>query len=391
MKVSGNRRLAIFIIAWSFCTMFSQTNAQSIQDIIIEQVRDTIRINYDLISIRNDDIFEVNLTVSDNNGETFDIIPQSINGDIGFGIKPMGNLQIDWTPLDDSLELIGDDFVFKMNGALLGASKEIDFVNIPGGSFLMGSNEDFAKTDERKLHEVHINDFEMSVHEVTNYQYLFFLNSYGSDVVLKGEFKGKPLIYPNPKGLMKHDKVKQRGGSNLWITNPGFEYFPAVGVTWYGANEYCRYFGYRLPTEAEWEYAARECGENVLFGTGKNIADPSEINFDGKSTEKRSYSKSGESRGSQVRVAKFNPNKLRLFDMSGNVWEWCQDWYESNYYYHSKKNNPTGPWFGNYKTIRGGSWFNNAEDIRVTDRSFYSPYEANSDIGFRAVRSLLSD
>ncbi len=227
----------------------------------------------------------------------------------------------------------------------------------------------------------------MIIHEVTNYQYLLFLTMYHSSVVKDGEFKGEVMIYPNDKGLRKLNK-NTNISMEIWGTNPGYEYFPVVGVTWYGANEYCKYFGYRLPTEAEWEYAARERGKNVLFGNGKMIANPTQINFDGRTSEKKKYSVSGEFRKSQIRVATFQPNSLRLFDMSGNVWEWCQDWYKRNYYYHSKKDNPTGPWFGKYKSIRGGSWFNNAEDIRTTDRSFFSPYKSNGDIGFRVVKTI---
>lgn len=360
---------------------------QSIQNILVQQSRDTVNVVYDLISLRNDDVFEINLAVSDNNGETYHIIPQTINGDIGFGIKPKSGLTMKWTPLKDSLELIGDDFIFRITGELIGATKDIDFVRIKGGRFLMGSNEKYAKSDERKVHEVFVNDFEMSIHEVTNYQFLTFLNAYGSDIVKEGEYKGEKIIFENSKGLKKI-ATSQRGTKNLWTTNPGYEYFPVVGVTWYGANEYCKFYGYRLPTEAEWEFAARERGQDVLFGNGSLIADPSEINFDGRSIQKKEFSVTGEARMSQIRVASYKPNKLRLFDMSGNVWEWCQDWYERNYYYHSKKYNPTGPWFGDYKSIRGGSWFNNAEDIRVTDRSFYSPYRSSSDIGFRVVKEI---
>jgi len=352
----------------------------------IDQIRDTVRINYDLFSVRNDDIFEIRLHVSDNNGKSFNVEPVHIWGDLGFGIKPTTKLKINWTPLSDSLEMVGDQYVFKITGDLIGASEEIDFVTITSGSFMMGSVENFAKTDEREVHEVYVNEFEMAIHEVTNYQYMVFLNRYGSDYVKDGEFKDKPLIFPHEKGLSKLESKAKQAGLKLWVTNAGYEYFPVVNVTWYGANEYCKYFGYRLPTEAEWEYAAREGGKVLLFGNGENIADPTEINFDGKISEKRKYSRSGASRNSQIRVANFAPNSLRLFDMSGNVWEWCQDWYERNYYFHSKKYNPTGPWFGDYKSIRGGSWFNNAEDIRTTDRSFYNPREGNSDIGFRVVR-----
>lgn len=384
MKISRQNIMIIILINFLSIVTFSQ----SIQNLRVDQIRDTIRIKYDLFSIRNDDIFEIKISVSDNNGDSFDIIPKSIKGALGFGIKPKSNHIIDWTPLEDSLELIGEYFVFRLSGELIGASKEIDFVFVKGGKFIMGSDEDFAKTDERKLHEVIIDDFEMSIHEVTNFQYNEFLKAYGSDEVKEGEFQGKVMIVSNEKGLTKLTSASQGYINNYWITSPGYEYFPVVGVTWYGAYEYARYYGYRLPSEAEWEYAAREGGKKVLFGNGSEIADPSGINFNASSKEKRHYSKIGEYRGSQMRVANFKPNALRLFDMSGNVWEWCQDWYESNWYFHSRKYNPSGPWFGKYKVIRGGSWFNNAEDIRTTDRSFFSPYEYNSDIGFRVVRSV---
>ncbi len=134
----------IFVILFTFS---STMIGQSIQNINIEQVRDTINIRYDLVSIRNDDIYEINLSVSDNNGEKFNIIPQSVSGDIGYGIKPASGKIIKWTPLKDSLELVGDNFFFKLKGELIGASKYIDFVKIKGGSFMMGSDSEYAKTD----------------------------------------------------------------------------------------------------------------------------------------------------------------------------------------------------------------------------------------------------
>lgn len=361
--------------------------AQSFQNIKVIQQRDAVKIYYDLVSVRSDDVYKINLQVSDNNGETFNYFPKTVKGDIGYGIRPKNNLLITWYPLNDSLELIGDYFVFKITGELLGATNEVIFERIKGGSFLMGSSAKFAKTDESKVHEVFLNDFEMSIHEVTNYQYMLFLKDYGSSTIKEGQYKGEILIYPNPKGL-NYYKIISSSIKKIWITTPGFEYFPVVGITWFGAYEFCKFYGYRLPSEAEWEYAARERGKDILFGNGKMIADSKEINFDGKAEEKREFSVVGNSRGSQIRVASFEPNNLNLFDMSGNVWEWCQDWYDSNYYYNSKQENPSGPWFGKYKSIRGGSWFNNAEDIRVTDRSFFIPYGYNSDIGFRPVRDI---
>ena len=371
--------LLIFILIF-------QIKAQSIQNIKVEQHIDTVVVKYDLMSERNDDVFNVRLLVSDNNGATFDIIPKKkVWGDIGYGLTPSVNKTIFWLPLKDSLELIGDNYIFKIETTLMGATPKIEFVTIKGGKFRMGSNAPEAKSDERPVHTVYLNDFKMSINEVTIYQFLTFLNAYGKNEVKDGEYKGEKLFYPNQKGI---DYFKSTFNTKIWKTKKEYEFYPMVGVTWYGANEFCKYYGYRLPTEAEWEYAAREGGKKVRFGNGTNIADPSEINFNSSSELNKKYSISGENRKSQVRVCTFPPNKLKLFEMSGNVWEWCQDWYKSNYYFHSKKYVPTGPWFGRYKVIRGGSWYNSADDIRTTDRSFFPPYKSNGDIGFRVVQEI---
>ena len=365
--------------------LISKLPAQTVQNLRVEQHTDTVLITYDLISSLTNDIFSVNLFVSENNGETFSITPKTVEGDIGYGIPPGFHKQIIWLPLEDSLELVGDDYIFKIQVASLGASKEVDFVLVKGGWFEMGSKAKEAKSDERPVHRVYVDDFKMSINEITNYQFLAFLQEYGSRTVRYGEYRGEVLFYSSPKGILIQDR---RLGGEIWRVKKGYEFYPVVGVTWYGANEFCKFYGYRLPTEAEWEYAAREGGKNVRFGNGKDIADPSEINFNGSREFKKKYSIVGQNRKSTIRVCSFPPNKLQLFDMSGNVWEWCQDWYQRNYYFHSKIYNPTGPWFGKYKVIRGGSWFNSAEDIRTTDRSFFSPYSYNHDIGFRVVQDV---
>jgi formylglycine-generating enzyme required for sulfatase activity len=145
---------------------------------------------------------------------------------------------------------------------------------------------------------------------------------------------------------------------------------------------------YRLPTEAEWEYAARGGGKAVLFGNGKNTADPNEINIDGNISYKKTYSKLGESPSKTVPTGSLHsPNMLGLHDMSGNVYEWCSDWYASDYYKNSPTTNPTGPSSGSSRVCRGGSWGNSPQYCRVATRSLSFPYNIDPFIGFRLSRT----
>ncbi len=138
---------------------------------------------------------------------------------------------------------------------------------------------------------------------------------------------------------------------------------------------------FRLPTEAEWEYAARG-GTKTTFHTG-NCISTSQANYDGnypyKSCSKGIYRKK------TTVVGSFSPNAYGLYDMSGNVWEWCSDWYDSNYYSNSSKENPKGATSGSYRVLRGGSWNVNAGNCRPANRNDYTPGNSYSFIGFRLV------
>jgi len=144
----------------------------------------------------------------------------------------------------------------------------------------------------------------------------------------------------------------------------------------------------RLPTEAEWEYAAREGGKAVLFGNGKIVADPSEINFNASNSHKQAYSVAGEDREKTVPVGSLqSPNALGLHDMSGNVWEWCSDWYGSDYYTYSPTSNPSGPTYGPLRVMRGGSWSSSPQDCRVACRGLSAPGTRVALVGFRLART----
>ncbi|PSJ71751.1 sulfatase-modifying factor protein, partial [Sphingobacteriales bacterium UPWRP_1] len=181
---------------------------------------------------------------------------------------------------------------------------------------------------------------------------------------------------------------------------------PVINVNWYDAVEYCNFLslmhgletvytinsdkvtpnwqanGYRLPTEAEWEYAAREGGKKVRFGNGQNTLRATEANFDA-SADYKPYSKIGEYRGKTVAVDSFKPNALGLYNMSGNVWEWCWDWFGGDYYKNSPRENPRGPETGSYRVLRGGRWSSLPQGCRVAFRGHGTPIDRYFNYGFR--------
>jgi formylglycine-generating enzyme required for sulfatase activity len=272
-----------------------------------------------------------------------------------------------------------------------------DLVLIKGGSFQMGNSlgDSLGGVEERPPHLVTVADFYLSKHELSFDEYDSFC-----------EATGRAL--PTDQGW---------GRGNL----------PVIDVSWYDAIEYCNWRsreenlipvyridkdkkdakntfsgdndkwtvewipsanGYRLPTEAEWEYAARERGRKLRFGNGRDKADPSKINFNGSPEFRTDYSFSGKYRGETVPVDELQANSLGLKNMSGNVWEWCWDWYASDYYVKGNgARNPLGAAGGLGRTLRGGSWYFQPKFIRTTFRVGSRPDGRANDTGIRLARS----
>jgi len=139
--------------------------------------------------------------------------------------------------------------------------------------------------------------------------------------------------------------------------------------------------GYRLPTEAEWEYAARNGGRKVRFGNGQNTADPSQMNFNASEDYKTAYSLAGIYRKKTTTVGSFTANDLGIYDMSGNIYEWCWDWYGAY------MGDIYGPESGSERVDRGGSWNNSPQSCRAANRGYWNPSGRDDNLGFRLART----
>jgi formylglycine-generating enzyme required for sulfatase activity len=229
----------------------------------------------------------------------------------------------------------------KMTSAEDGA----EMVLVPAGEFTMGSNE---YDDEKPPHRVHLDGFYIDKYEVTNALYRRFMDATN---------RGAPAYW---------NDANWNGASQ-----------PVVAVSWLDAEAYCRWAGKRLPTEAEWEKAARGTdGRRYPWG---NDWDSSRAN-------------SGESKlGKTAPVGSYasGVSPYGAHDMAGNAWEWVADWYGKDYYKQSPDRNPQGPRPGRTRVLRGGSWGGSPIHLRASFRNYYlAPDFRYTNVGFRCARGL---
>jgi formylglycine-generating enzyme required for sulfatase activity len=251
---------------------------------------------------------------------------------------------------------------------------------MPAGSFTMGTPaEDFRSApDERPPHQVTLSQFYIDKYEVSVEQYAAFLNRIGAH--LNGCSR---MDCAHPRSLAGYTTYlldQDLGeGTIQYFAEAGFADYPINHVSWYGASEYCQSVGSRLPTEAEWEYAARG-SEGRIYPWGDQNPNPDRAVFQSESFE-------------NVQAVDALPQGATpsgIFGMAGSMWEWTADWYDESYYANSPSENPTGPETGLNRVARGGSWPNNnqAERIRSANRSAFAPDIISAIIGFRCVRSI---
>jgi formylglycine-generating enzyme required for sulfatase activity len=228
---------------------------------------------------------------------------------------------------------------------------------IPAGSFLMGRDD--GSKDEASAHTVFLDAFYIDQYEVTNERYHFCALS----------------------GACKSAYVDTTSVPEKYYGTKYFEH-PVVNVTWDMAAAYCQWRGARLPTEAEWEKAARGGLEKMLYPWGNTapICDAGSRNgalFLDCANDKMT-----------VKTGSYFANGYGLFDMAGNVWEWVFDAYSDNYYKETSTNaaNPQGPVFVDMRVVRGGGWGDKGEAIQVANRGWAPPETQDNEIGFRCVK-----
>jgi formylglycine-generating enzyme len=310
---------------------------------------------------------------------------------------------------------------------LTGLELPPDMVFVPGGTFQMGDSFSEGELDEQPVHTVSLRPFSMSRCETTNGQYCDFLNDVRDE--LKVVDGGVYALSDRSNSYPYCDTHARDVGSQIDYNGTVFRVRakdgrsmskdPMVVVTWYGAAAYCNWRsqqesrkpcydpstwtcdfskgGYHLPTEAQWEYAARGGLSGKRFPWGNTInhdhanyrANGSAYSYDTSPYTDDTYHPAFDGTYPHTAPAGyFEPNGYGLYDMTGNVGEWCNDWYAGDYYVSSPADNPRGPSSGEYRVLRGGSWYDRANGCRVASRNYNTPSYCIGLHGFRLVRDL---
>lgn len=240
---------------------------------------------------------------------------------------------------------------------------EPDFCLIPAGTFTMGSDSDLP--NEAPAHEIYLDAYYIGKTEVTNAEYYRFWVEYGG-----ANSAYTPISYGEEFGIWP----------DVATTKPNH---PVIGVSWDAAAAYAAWRGMRLPTEAEWEKAAR--GPNARRWPWGNT-------FIQRIKGTTTHANVRAASGAQLQSVGFYPtgaSPYGAYDMAGNVWEWVDDWYSETYYHHSPNRNPKGPAAGSRRVVKGGSWLNAEMLARCSTRIGQYPKIGTSFIGFRLAKDAV--
>jgi formylglycine-generating enzyme required for sulfatase activity len=324
---------------------------QSVTNVRARQEAKKIIVTYDLAGGDANQTYTVKLLVSEDGGSTWTCTLTAVTGDAGTGIKAGYSKQVIWDPLTEPGRdrLQGDRIVFKITAEFTplprttitgGSGLEPEMVFIQGGSFQMGSND--GEDYEKPVHTITLNNFYIGKYEVTQKQWREVMGSDPPELAFKG-----------------------------------CDQCPVEGVSWNDIQDFLKKLNiktgknYRLPTEAEWEYAARggSRSRGYTYSGSNTVGDVAWYN---------------KNSGTHP-VGQKQPNELGLYDMSGNVWEWCSDWYGWDFYKTSPAIEPKGPSTGSARVDRGGGWGSSAQSCRPSLRDCIAPAGYGNSLGFRLV------
>ncbi|MBI5499087.1 MAG: SUMF1/EgtB/PvdO family nonheme iron enzyme [Deltaproteobacteria bacterium] len=230
-------------------------------------------------------------------------------------------------------------------------------VRVPAGKFVMGSDPGEGTRDERPEHVVWLDAYGIDVHEVTNAEYRACVDA----------------------GTCSAPSHTYSAARKEYFEKRDFDDFPVIYVTWRQARDYCAWKGARLPTEAEWEKAARgPAPDERNYPWGDTVPDCEHANFGGA----QGCVGDTDTVGSRPLGA----SPFGALDLAGNVWEWTADWFDSQYYARSPAKNPRGPDHGSHRVIRGGCWLSDPASLRVSCRQAELPSTQAPNVGFRCAR-----
>ncbi len=234
-------------------------------------------------------------------------------------------------------------------GAGQASMQEMSMAVVPAGEFIMGSQGGAA--DEQPAHRVYVDAFFMDKYEVSVGQYAKLLEAMSMEA-------------PPDWNIMNQPQHQKR---------------PVVNIDWADAAMYCKWAGKRLPTEAEWEKAARGT-DGRIYPWGNELPTRLHANF---------WKKEWNNHAALVPVGKLEDGKspYGIYDMAGNVWEWVSDWYDHDYYKSSPSQNPTGPSSAQVKVLRGGSWSDTIDNLRSANPHIYEPTTRYHNVGFRCAKT----
>ena len=280
-------------------------------------------------------------------------------------------------------------------------------IRLDGGSFLMGTDDSigFAEDGEGPVREVSLSPFYIDAHAVTNEQYSAFVDATGYRT--EAERFGWSFVFQNyvPKIAKKRGRARRVPGLQWWWGVEGAcwyrpegqgsdirgrQNFPVVHVSWADASAYCEWSRKRLPTEAEWEYAARGglvqkryAWGDELTPKGRHMCNIWQGAFPDTDSGEDGYAGTSP-------VKTYPPNGFGLYDMAGNVWEWCADWFSPRHSVRQGSLDPAGPARGESRVMRGGSHLcheSYCNRYRVAARTSNTPDSSTTNLGFRSVRS----